>query len=295
MSVKRTVLVTGGTGRVGGQVVARLVEAEGVRVRVLSRDPARASAALGPQVEVVGGDLTVPDGLSAALDGVDALFLVFPSVTADHAAGRLVATLAERVGRIVYLSTHGVPDDPDGAAGPDGTILGSHAHLEGLLAGSAAEYAFLRSSGFAANTLAWAPQIQQSDVLRWFVPQARRALVHEADLGAVAARLLTDDRHQRAAHHLTGPEQLTQVDQLAAIGAALGRTLRYEEMDSAQAAAELFPTMPAGVAAAIIAGHAAMITHPEPVTDTVRHLLGRPALTFAQWARDHVEDFTGRR
>ncbi|MEU4775226.1 NmrA family NAD(P)-binding protein [Micromonospora sp. NPDC023644] len=295
MSVQRTVLVTGGTGRVGGQVVARLVGAGDVRVRVLSRDPASASVVLGPQVEVVGGDLAVPDGLGAALDGVDALFLVFPSVTADRAAGRLVATLAKRVGRIVYLSAHGVPDDPDGAAEPDGTIMGSHAHVEALIAGSAAEYAFLRSSGFAANTLAWAPQIRRSDVLRWFVPQASRALVHEADLGAVAAQLLTDDKQHRIAYHLTGPEQLTQVEQLAAIGTALGRTLRYEEMDSAQAAAELFPSMPEGVAAGIIAGHTAMVTRPEPVTDTVRHLLGRPALTYAQWARDHAEDFTGRR
>ncbi|MFV2114414.1 SDR family oxidoreductase [Micromonospora sp. LOL_025] len=288
-------LVTGGTGRVGGQVVARLAGVGDVRVRVLSRDPARASAVLGPQVEVVGGDLAVPDSLGAALDGVDALFLVFPSVTADRAAGRLVATLAERVGRIVYLSAHGVPDDPDGAAEPDGTIMGSHAHVEALIAGAAADYAFLRSSGFAANTLAWAPQIRRSDVLRWFVPRASRALVHEADLGAVAAQLLTDDKHHRGAYHLTGPEQLTQVEQLAAIGTALGRTLRYEEMDPAQAAAELFPSMPAGVAAGIIAGHAAMVARPEPVTDTVRHLLGRPALTYAQWARDHAEDFTGRR
>lgn len=289
MDHPRTVLVTGATGRVGGQVVARLAETGDARVRALSRDPSRT---LGGQVEVVAGDLAAPDTLAAALDGVDAAFLVFPSVTADRAARELVTALSARVRHIVYLSAHGVPDIPDSAAEPDGTILGSHAHLEGLIVASGTGYTFLRSSGFAANTLGWAAQLRQSDVLRWFVPGARRALVHEADLGAVGALALTTDGHDRAAYHLTGPEQLTQAEQLAAIGAALGRTLRYEEMDADEAAAELFPSMPRDVTAGIIAAHEAMAAHPEPVTDTVQRLLGRPALTFAQWARDHTEDFT---
>ncbi len=221
------------------------------------------------------------------------MFLVFPSVTADRMARELVGVLSARVGRIVYLSAHGVPETPNGDAASDGSIAGSHAYLEGLIAGSGVGYTFLRSSGFAANTLGWAAQLQRSDVLRWFVPGARRALVHEADLGAVGALALTEDGHDRMAYHLTGPEQLTQVEQLAAIGAALGRTLRYEEMDAEQAATELFPSMPRDVTAGIIAAHEAMAVRPEPVTDRVAELLGRPALTFARWARDHVEDFTG--
>src|SRR5438045_5727650 len=102
----RTVLVTGATGRVGGEVLARLGGVGGVRVRALSR-----AGGVGP--EMFSGDLTVPDSLGAALDGVDAVFLVFPSVTADGAAPELVATLAGRVPRIVYLSAHGVPQEPD--------------------------------------------------------------------------------------------------------------------------------------------------------------------------------------
>ncbi|MFG2071985.1 SDR family oxidoreductase [Nonomuraea maritima] len=292
MAGERTVLVTGATGRVGGQVVAQLAEVGGVRVRALSRDPAAASAALGPRVEVVGGDLTMPDTLAAALDGVDAVFLVFPSVAADGAARESVAMLSRRARRIVYLSAHGVPDEPDQRAEPDGGIIGSHAHLEGLIAASASEYTFLRASGFAANTLAWAGQIRRSDVLRWFSPDARRALVHEADLAAVGVRALTEDGHHRMAYHLTGPEQLTQVEQLAAIGDALNRSLRFEEIGAAEAGTELFPGLPGEVVAAIVAGHAAMVTHPEPVTDTVARLTGRPALPFTQWARDHIDDFT---
>ena len=152
---------------------------------------------------------------------------------------------------------------------------------------------FLRASGFAANTLGWAEQIRRSDVLRWFHPEAKRALVHEADLAAIGVRALTEDGHDRSAYHLTGPEQLTQVEQLHAIGAALGRSLHFEEIDAAVAGAELFPGMPDVVVASIIAAHGAMVAHPEPVTDMFERLTGRPALPFAQWARDHVGDFAG--
>lgn len=63
------ILVTGGTGRLGSQVVTRLV-ARGERVRILTRDPARASALVGPQVELVAGDLRTPASLPPAVAGV---------------------------------------------------------------------------------------------------------------------------------------------------------------------------------------------------------------------------------
>jgi uncharacterized protein YbjT (DUF2867 family) len=271
--------------------VAAQAVAAGVKTRVLTRDPDRAAELFGDDVEVVGGDLARPGTLAGALDGIGAVFLVFPSVVADEAARKLVSMLTSRVGRIVYLSSAGVPDEPDESAQPDGTIVGSHAHLEGLIAASGAEYTFLRSSGFAANTLGWAEQIRRSDVLRWFHPGARRALVHEADLAAVGMRALTEDSHVRRAYHLTGPEQLTQAQQLRAIGDALGRSLRFEEIDPARARTELFPGMPAEVVSSIVAAHGAMVAHPEPVTDTFERLTGRPAQPFAQWARDHAADF----
>jgi uncharacterized protein YbjT (DUF2867 family) len=69
------VLVTGATGRVGRVVVDLLVEA-GVPVRALAHRT-EASATLPANVEVVTGDLTVPESLDAGLRGVGAVFLVW--------------------------------------------------------------------------------------------------------------------------------------------------------------------------------------------------------------------------
>ena len=62
-----TVLVTGATGTVGRHVVDALLQ-RAAPVRALTRD--LASADLPADVEVVGGDLTAPDTLGPALDGV---------------------------------------------------------------------------------------------------------------------------------------------------------------------------------------------------------------------------------
>src|SRR5258708_36623952 len=91
------VLVTGGAGRVGSAVVDLLVDA-GVPVRVLTRR-SEAAAMLPANVEVVTGDLTVPESLDAALRGVGAVFLVWtaPPTTAPAVSGRL-ATCPRRSG-----------------------------------------------------------------------------------------------------------------------------------------------------------------------------------------------------
>ena len=280
-----TILVTGATGRVGSQVVRQLADT-GAQVRALARDPARVTGA-----EPVAGDLTRPETLGPALSDVAAAFLVFPSVAGDRAAAALVDALTAAVPHVVYLSAHGVPDPPDPGATADGTILGSHAYVEGLLAASSSTVTFLRASGFAANTLGWAQQIREGDVLRWFHPEARRALVHEADLAAVAVRSLLGELPPGGRHHLTGPEQLSQREQLAAIGAALDRALRFDALPPDEAARELGAEFPPGLVEAIIAGQGAFVGSPEAMTREVEELTGRPARTFAEWARDHAADF----
>src|SRR4051812_25261939 len=94
------VLVTGATGRVGRVVVDQLLVA-GVPVRALTRRPAAARLPAG--VEVVPGDLTVPESLNAALQGVSAVFLVWtaPFDTAPAVFERLAAGAR----RIVFLSS----------------------------------------------------------------------------------------------------------------------------------------------------------------------------------------------
>ncbi len=277
------ILVTGATGNVGRNVVTGLLE-RGEQVRALTRDPS--SARLPGGVEVVGGDLAEPGGLGVALRGVDAVFLLWPTLSADHAAPATVEAIAERTGRIVYVSARGA----DGGRDP-GTILGSHGRMEKLLRDTGGA-TFLRPGGFAANTRLWAPRIKATGTVRAAFGDMVRPLIHERDIAAVGVAVLTSDGHAGAAYELTGPEGISQRDQAAVIGAAIGRTVRWEELSPGAAREEMVAQgMPAALAKDIVSSQAAALGHPETVTSTVEEITGCPARSFRQWAADHAGDF----
>ncbi|WP_278260729.1 NAD(P)H-binding protein [Nocardia sp. AG03] len=89
--VDNNILVIGATGHVSGQVAAQLSAHPG-RVRALARDP---RAAALPGIDVVRGDLTAPDILHRALDGIDAVSLTWPMLSAEI-ADAVVAAIAVR-------------------------------------------------------------------------------------------------------------------------------------------------------------------------------------------------------
>src|SRR3954451_7558405 len=95
------VLVTGATGRVGRLVVDLLVDA-GVPVRALTHRP-EAAATLPAGVEVVTGDLTVPESLDRGLAGGGAVFLVWTPPLAS--ARGVIERLARHPRRVVLLSS----------------------------------------------------------------------------------------------------------------------------------------------------------------------------------------------
>ncbi|PVZ09114.1 SDR family oxidoreductase [Actinomycetospora cinnamomea] len=222
-----TIVVTGATGSVGGQVVAQLAGRRGVEVRAVARN-ARALGDLARRhgVEPCVADLTAPETLAPAVEGAEAVFLVYPSVAGDGVAADTIAALS-RARRLVYLSAIGVPPRPDDTASG---ILASHALLERLVRDAAKEWTFVRGGGFATNTLAWAEQVRRGDEVRWFGRSIARPLVHEADLAEVAVRALLEEGHEGAVYEITGPERVTHEQQVAAIGAALGRPLRFVDV-----------------------------------------------------------------
>jgi len=99
MTCMNRILVIGATGNVGHEVVSQLV-ATGAQVRTLTRNPD--AAGLPQQVDVMRGDLTLPDTLDACLDGIDTVFLVWVAPPATIAA--VLERIAKHARRIVFLS-----------------------------------------------------------------------------------------------------------------------------------------------------------------------------------------------
>ncbi|NRQ31371.1 NAD(P)H-binding protein [Nonomuraea sp. NN258] len=275
------ILVTGATGNVGRHVVTELAEA-GIEVRALVRDPSKARLPEG--VEVVRGDLTRPETLEAALDDVESVFLVWPGFAAETAEP-VIKAIAQHARRLVYLSANGA----DLADGEEPTIF--HQAVERLIRQSGISWTMLRPGGFAANTLMWADQIKQG-VVRWPFGAASRPLIHEKDIAAVAVHALTSAGQAGAVHVLSGPEQLTQAEQVRVIGEAVGREVRWEELPVEEARPLLLAAWgDEKFVDGALRAWGEFVASPEKGTDTVARLLGRPALTFRQWALDHAADF----
>lgn len=279
MTEQGRVLVTGATGKAGREVVSGLLDS-GAGVRALTRNPA--SASLPDGVEVVRGDLFEPDTLDAALEGVRSVFLLWPSFTADGAAP-VVNAIAKHARRIVYLSAF--------ARGANERAEGVWGDVERLIEQTEVEWTFVRAGGFAGNTLMWADQVRKG-VVRWPNGDAGRSLIHERDIAAVAIRALTEDGHVGAKYPLTGPEVVSQADQVRHIGDVLGHPVRWEELSRERAREELLADWgDASFVDSALDSWAEMVRSPEPVTTTVEEVTGRPARTFRQWAMDHAEDF----
>ncbi|GAB2633044.1 SDR family oxidoreductase [Kribbella swartbergensis] len=266
------VLVTGATGRVGRQVVAGL-RAAGATVRALVRTPD--AAGLPPDVELVQGDIYDPSAVRRAASGVDAAFFLWPSFSAEGVAP-IVAELPKRV---VYLSA---------LSAATGGVWGD---VEELLRQDK-DWTFLRPSGFAVNAQGWAEQFRNGNVVRLPFPKAGRSLIHEHDIAAVAVLTLLNDHHLGETYDLTGPEGLTQAEQVETIARVIGKEMRIEELTPAAARQSMLDLgADATLADSSVAYWASLVDTPEPVTRTVPRLTGRPALTFAEWAQEHATEF----
>ena len=279
------ILVIGGTGTVGRQVVSRLA-ATGGRVRALARDPGKAQ--LPSQVEVVRGDLTLPETLDACLEGIDTVFLVW---TAPAAA---VAPALERIAkcarRIVFLSAplktaHPLFQQPNAAR-----AIGEQ--IERLIETLGLQWTFLRPGMFAANALSWwAPQIRAGDVVRWPYLATPTAPIDERDIAAVAVRTLCEDGHAGSEYVLTGPQSLSQFEQVSTIGRVIGRSLRIEEISPDEARRELLTIGPLPAINMLLQAWGAAIGQPAHVTSTVAQIIGAPPHTFLDWATDNAAAF----
>ncbi|MER6509327.1 NAD(P)H-binding protein [Nonomuraea sp. NPDC001636] len=273
-----TILVTGATGTVGRLVVEELLQA-GQKVRALTRNPAK--AALPEGVEVVGGDLAEPASLAAAFEGVTGVHFI-------NFAGDDYAPLPDGAGLAELAVKAGVRRV---------TVLGGRedGELEQALAATDLEWTLLHPVEFMANTLQWwAHTIRTEGVIKEPFGDRLSALVHERDIAAVAAKVLTEGGHGGRTYVLTGPRAITLREKVAVLAEAVGRDVGFVELTVDEARAKWRADGMGEQTIEFLVG--ALGNTPEvgyTVVPTVREITGRDARDFAEWAREHADAFRG--
>ncbi|WP_405654170.1 NAD(P)H-binding protein [Streptomyces sp. RK9] len=279
------IVVTGATGNVGSALVSQLA-ADRVPVRALTRDPARARVPEGAEVARFAGP-GEPAAMAAQFAGATALFLHLAAGGEDTPA-LLAAARDAGVKHVVVLSS--IIVDHDAAA--EHPIHVVHSALERHVRESGLGWTALRPGAFSTNSLQWAPQVRAGDTVRGPFGEAMTAPVHEADIAAVAAVALRDPAgHTGAVYSLTGPEGITTREQIHAVGRAVGRELRFEEIAPDEVPAEMFPHVQPEMLPTLLKSIGDSVGTDPDVTTAVADVTGRPARTFARWAEDHADDF----
>jgi uncharacterized protein YbjT (DUF2867 family) len=278
-----TVLVTGATGNVGAAVVAELLR-RGAAVRAFVRRP---SDRFGDDVELAVGDFDDRASIRAALAGVDRVFLSSADGPRKAEQEAAVVDTAAGVELVVKASTVGA------RAGSPLPAWDRNGRSEDHLRRSGTPAVVLRSGFYMTNLLAAAEPVRAQGVLPAPAGDGRVAMIDPADVGAVAAAVLTGDGHAGRTYELTGPEAITYRDVAAALSGALDTDVQHVDVPPAAFRENLTAAgMPPwlieqvdGAFARIRAGELAA------TTDAVHVLTGRPPRGIAEFVRDHAEAF----
>ncbi|SEF94249.1 Uncharacterized conserved protein YbjT, contains NAD(P)-binding and DUF2867 domains [Thermomonospora echinospora] len=224
-------------------------------------------------MELVAGTHNTPETLDTALQGVSRLHITVTAGLAEVGPELVQRAVAAGVQRFTVLW--------GGWVGP----------VEQAVADSGVEWTRLEAQEFMSNTLTWAESIRAEGVVRepYDLPNA---LVHEADIGAVAAVALLEDGHAGRSYNLTGPELLTPSDRIAILSRVIGRDIAFEPITHEQAVDRLMATGVSRADAEYVVGwYAKPDDAATTVDDTVERVIGRPARTFTQWAEEHADRF----
>ncbi|MER7453461.1 NAD(P)H-binding protein [Nocardia beijingensis] len=275
-------VVIGATGIIGREVVSQLNRG-GAQVTAVSR--VAANAALLKCVRVIEGDPSIAKIPEEAWRDAHAVLLSSRPVT-ESASEILTAARAHKVRRVVVSAAT--------VAYPAGELrfIAGFTALEAAAEASGLAWTILRCADFAANALAWVPQLLGGDVVRGAYGSAATSPIHERDIAAVAIRALAEDAHAGRRYLLTGPTSLNQYEKVRILGEVTGRELSFAEIAPEQVRAAMTAQgLPEKIPDRLLGSLADHVRRPGPTTDTVAELLGRPALDFTTWAAEHASAF----
>jgi uncharacterized protein YbjT (DUF2867 family) len=279
-----TYLITGATGDIGSRVVERLLQ-RGERPRIFVRHLEKARARYGDRVDFAVGDLGDRSSLLAALEGVDALFLINsgPELASRDEAAAMVAKTAG-VKNLVKLSSMDARQNVG-----TGTW---HARGESAIRASGITFTLIQPAGFMSNALEWATSIKAEGVVRAPTGDGRIAFIHPDDIAAVATEALAT-REYVGELPITGPEALSYAEMTSKISAAIGKPLRFQAISDAQ---ERHQMIESGYPPEIVAAHLSIYRAIREgrlaiVTENVDRVVRQKPLSFDRWVEQNAAAF----
>ncbi|PKF54838.1 NAD(P)-dependent oxidoreductase [Alteromonadales bacterium alter-6D02] len=236
-----TILIIGAAGNNGVATIEALTNKQNtnstIRAAVRSVEKANQLKQKFPSIETVLIDLDKPDTLTEAYSGVTKVFMI-PGNIEDregHAKNAIDAAVkANTVKQFLFYSVFGAEYE---------SILFSRQFRAGekYLEQSGLNYTHLRTIFFQENFFGWADGIKQGG-LYFGVRDGRFAPLNVADIGEMAANILTTSGHDNKAYNITGPELLSGADMAKVFTNVTGKEVAYVSPTTEQTLDSLLST-----------------------------------------------------
>ena len=282
------ILVTGSTGRVGGEIVRQLA-AMGSRVRAFVRGGPEDAKGLPHGVEIAYGDLDKPETVAPAMQGVEKVYLLVPGTPAMPKQEGAALEAAKRAG-VKHIVKHSVM----GARNPEIAIARLHRASETAIENSGLAWTFVRPGSFMSNALDWAMPIKTQGGVFQPLGDGRVAMVDPRDIAAVGVAALTKPGHEGKAYDVTGPEALDMNQHVAILSEVLGKPLRYVNIP--EAATRDMMLNKVGMPAPVVEGLLEVFARirdgkASHVSNDVETVTGKPARRFKEWVLENKAAF----
>ncbi|MGB7553013.1 MAG: NmrA family NAD(P)-binding protein [Candidatus Korobacteraceae bacterium] len=220
------ILVTGGTGKVGGEVVKQL-QKRNADIRLLVR---KESEATPKGVEVAVGDLLDPVSVQKALHGVDKLYLLNAVAPDELTQGLIAYDLAKRLKlkHIVYHSVFRVDHFKDVPH------FASKLTIENALREFDVPFTIIRPNYFSQNDATLKDPLTKAGIYPIPLGDVGVSAVDIRDIAEATAIVLTSDEHYGETYNLNGPEALSGPKAASIWSKLLGKEIRYggHDMDA---------------------------------------------------------------
>jgi uncharacterized protein YbjT (DUF2867 family) len=282
------ILITGATGKTGGEVARQLAAAD-IPFRALIRNPDKAEELNSLGAELVFGDIADKVFLSRALSGIDKAFLVMANDEQQSILEKQFTDAAVTAGvqHLVYLSSlESVPESKK-------PITRNHVAVENHIRESGLTWTIMRPTFFMQNFEASAPRIKEAGQIVMPVGNGTVSPTDLRDVGEVIRETLTKTGHENKSYDLTGPELLTFVEIAERFSKILGTPVEFvdqpmEEFAELLRKIGLSEWRVDAVCKELEAISAGVVDH---TTDTIEELLGRPPFSLEQYITDHLSLF----
>ena len=285
------ILITGANGTNGSEIVKQLVTA-GAQVRVLIRNPQKASLFEELGVEIVLGDFNEPETLDIALKNIEKALLLSTVHPQQSKQQSNFIEAAKRSGtrHIVKFSALGA--DLQAQA----TILRWHGQTEKQLEESGIPFTHLQPNIFMQNMFRVAQTIATQGIFYDRVGEAKFSLVDVRDIAAVAVKVLMEKGHEGNIYQITGAEALSFSQVAEKLSTTIGKKVTYVSLSPDEykrrllkvGRSEWFVDAVNEIYSYYSAGQGMIITN------VVAEVAKKQPITFDQFANDFAQKFKAR-